>query len=284
MTEQKIIINPLIVKAKSNDLTNQKFGRLTVIKRAEAIISKSGKKRGRWLCKCDCGQYATVLTDSLKSGSTKSCGCYRTESRKNVNKKHGMIGTRLYTEWISMKSRCYYTQNKAYERYGGRGIAICVEWLNSFDAFYEWAIANGYSDDLTIERVDVNGDYCPENCCWIPANEQAKNRRTTLRIVDENGEMVYVMDVADKNGISMSNVVARKSRGWSLEKALSTPLIEQTLKRKVFKIQPETGLILGIYVSIGEASRESGVERSSISRCCLGQRNHAGGYRWKYAN
>lgn len=265
------------------DITGQRFGRLTAIKRMESIKTKGGKFRGRWLCKCDCGNKKIILLDDLRGGHTNSCGCLGDENRRNVNRIHGMTGTRIYSEWLSMKARCYNKDLDCYGRYGGRGIKVCSEWKDNFQAFYDWAMENGYKDNLTIERKDVNGDYCPENCEWITMKEQAKNRRTTLRVKDENGNEVYAMDVAKEKGISMHVVVARKRNGWSLEDALNTPLIEQTLKKKVLQISRETGNVIAEYRSIGEASRQTNTERSSISRCCLGQRNHAGGYFWKYS-
>lgn len=266
------------------DLTNQWFGRLRVIERAESRVSESGKIRGRWLCECKCGNRVIVLTDDLRNGSTNSCGCYNLECIKSRATKHGMTGSRIYTEWASMKARCYYKGSKCYDRYGARGITVCDEWKYDFQAFYDWAIANGYADNLTIERKDVNGNYCPENCCWIPSKEQAKNRRSTLRVADADGNERYAMDIAKENGISMKNVIARKSKGWTLEDALNTPIIKKTIKRRVLQIDLLTGNVLREYESIGEASRESGAERSSISRCCLGERSKAGGYGWEYAN
>lgn len=267
------------------DLIGKRFGRLVVLERAESIVSKSGKAKGRWLCRCDCGNTKIVLTDSLTGGYAKSCGCYNIESIKDRQTKHGMAGTRIYLEWNSMKSRCFNKNNKSYTRYGGRGITVCDEWMgeHGFENFYKWATESGYKDTLTIERKDVNGNYCPENCSWIPANKQAKNRRTTLRIKDQNGNERYAMDIAKENGISMSVVIARKTKGWDLEKALETPLIEQTLKKSVIQIDLLTGNEISTYKSIGEASRETGAERSSISRCCSGERKTAGGYGWKYA-
>lgn len=269
--------------SRALDITGQRYGRLVAIERAENKVSKSGKVRARWLCQCDCGNKKIVLLDDLRGGQTKSCGCLSAEISSKKSKTHGMSGTRIYVEWASMKARCYNKESKSYNRYGGRGIRVCQEWLDDFMNFYNWAMANGYRDDLTIERKDVNGNYCPENCCWITAKEQAKNRRTTLKTRDKNGNEVYAMDIAEENGIPMNVVIARKSSGWDLNKALNTPLIEQTIKRKVLQISLDTGNVIAEYESIGEASRKTRTERSSISRCCLGERNKAGGYAWRYA-
>lgn len=269
--------------SRALDITGQRYGRLIAVKRVENRVSKSGKIRARWLCKCDCGKEKVILLDDLRSGHTNSCGCLGEESRRNSSRTHGMAKTRLYVEWSSMKSRCYNKRNKSYNRYGGRGIAVCDEWRNSFENFRNWALKNGYNDILTIERKDVNGNYCPGNCCWISQKQQAKNRRTTLRTTDKNGNEAYAMDIAKENGISMNIVIARKNNGWNLDKALNTPLIEQTIKRKVLQTSLTTGNVIAEYESIGEASRKTGTERSSISRCCLGERNKAGGYGWRYA-
>ena len=194
-----------------------------------------------------------------------------------------MTGTRIYYEWTGMKGRCNNPNYNGYHRYGGRGIKVCEEWNNSFEAFQKWAMNNGYTDELTIERIDVNGNYCPENCCWIPFNEQAKNRRTSLRVIDKDGKEKLAMDIAERNGIAMRNVCARIHDGWDINEALNTPLISQTLKRSVKQISLFTGEVIEVYKSIGEASRAIGVDRSSISRCCSGSRTKAGGYAWRYA-
>lgn len=269
--------------SKAINITGERFGRLVAVRREENKVSQNGKIRSRWLCKCDCGNEKIVLLDDLKSGRTKSCGCLSDENRRRVNTKHGMTGTRIYAEWLSMKARCYNKETKSYSRYGGRGISVCKEWKDDFMAFHDWAVCNGYNDDLTIERKDVNGNYCPENCCWITAKEQARNRRTTLKIKDEKGNEKYAMDIAKENGIRMSVVIARKNRGWNLNDALNTPIIDQTIKRKVLQISIETGKIISEFESIGEAARKTNTDRSGISRCCLGERSKAGGYGWKYA-
>lgn len=260
---------------------NKRYGKLVVI---SMLPSLNKKNNAQWLCQCDCGNTTIATTYALHSGCKKSCGCLHKESAMRTghkNKKHGLVNSRIYHEWNAMKARCLNENNKSYPRYGGRGITVCDEWKDNFEIFREWALKNGYSDDLTIERKDVNKGYSPENCCWIPAKEQAKNRRPTLRFTDENGVEQYVMDIAKNNGLSMKVVCSRLHKGWTLEKALNTPLIEQTIKKRVVQYSM-SGEYIKTYNSIGEANRITGVERSSISRCCCGNRNHAGNYIWKY--
>ena len=136
------------------DLTGRKINMLTVIKR-----DGSQNKKAVWLCKCDCGKEIRVLGTSLTSGNTKSCGCLHRETVKNVglaNKKHGMFGTRIYTIWADMKKRCFDKRDRAYKHYGGRGITVCKDWYD-FEKFYEWAKISGYNDNLTLDRINVNG-------------------------------------------------------------------------------------------------------------------------------
>ena len=168
---------------KVNDLTGQKFGRLTVIKQSGfGDKNKHGSRYAKWLCKCDCGNYCERTTDILKkSRNDHSCGCLAKEHLDDMakaNTTHGMTGSRLYGCYKGMMSRCYRPKDIHYNAYGKRGITVCKEWKNKPKAFIEWALANGYSDDLTIERIDVNGNYEPSNCTWIPMSEQYKNKQS----------------------------------------------------------------------------------------------------------
>ena len=165
--------------SKVKDLTGQTFGRLKVLERAGS--NKYG--RALWLCKCDCGKITVKTGKLLLNGHCKSCGCGEYENRVNNVTSHRLSNIRLYTKWQGMKQRCYYPKHKDYHNYGGRGIKICKAWLNDFVNFYKWALDNGYRDDLTIDRIDVDGDYTPNNCRWATWREQRLNQRPRKRVI-----------------------------------------------------------------------------------------------------
>jgi len=158
-----------------------KFNNLTVIERLA-----NQKQHPMFLCRCDCGKTRKVLGQNLKSGRVKDCGCISQEIRKlNIsknNKTHGLSKTKLYSCWTGMKSRCFREKDKEYKNYGGRGIVVCEDWIHNFENFYNWAINNGYKEDLSIDRIDVNGNYEPSNCRWISMAEQSYNKRNTRKI------------------------------------------------------------------------------------------------------
>lgn len=175
--------------SEPNDYTGLKFGRLTAIKRAEDAINKNGKHIVRYLCKCECGNEKIVRKMHLTRGTIISCGCFQREQLGNRRRKHGFSHKeRLYKVWLDMKERCQNPKLKQYKNYGGRGIKVCPEWKDDYLKFREWCLANGYQEEirksgrnnLTIDRIDVDRDYEPNNCRWITNKENCLNKRNTM--------------------------------------------------------------------------------------------------------
>lgn len=191
------------------DLTGQKFGKLTVL---EYIGNK------KWRCECDCGNIKDIYSNNLRNGLTRSCGClYKDAAIKRS--KHGKSNTRLYHIWMRMKQRCYYEKSNRYKSYGGRGITVCDEWLNDFQVFYTWAMDNGYRDDLTIERIDVNGNYEPNNCKWSTNLEQQRNT-TRNRNITYNGEVHCLSEWCEMLNLDYNKTKSDLNKGLSLQKCL----------------------------------------------------------------
>ena len=178
------------------DLKGKRIGILIVLERIED--SHSGKPM--WLCRCDCGNEKIIQSSALTNG-VKSCGCYRREWSRNLHTKHGghrkEKTERLYGVWNEMKQRCNNPNSDGYKWYGARGIKVCSDWADDYGVFREWAYANGYSDDLTIDRIDSNGDYTPSNCRWVDCKTQARNTRSN-HIVEYGGEAMCVAEWAEK--------------------------------------------------------------------------------------
>ena len=286
-----------------NDLTGQRFGRLTVVKRAEDAVYKNGKHKVRWLCKCDCGNYSIVQPNNLHSGGSRSCGCLRRdnsgtrhnrfinltgkqfgrltvisktdEKRRNKltwlckctcgnekivagadlrsghtkscgcdqyghNVKHGKVGCRLYGVWAGMLDRCRNPNASQYKDYGGRGICVCEAW-HDFQNFYDWALSSGYDENAprgqcTIDRIDVNRNYEPENCRWVDMKTQRMNQRPIPRENLPNAKKVVRLDD------------------------------------------------MKVYDTIKDAGDDTGIHYTGVSAACHHRQKSAGGYRWEFYN
>lgn len=204
-------MNSCTTPKKTIDLTGKKFGQWTV-------IAYAGEKH--WLCQCACGTEKSVHGGSLRYG--RSNGCIKCSPERKPKPKHGEAGTRLYKIWRGMLYRCYNPNYKSYARYGGRGISVCPEWRDCYEAFRDWAKANGYAGHLTIDREDNNGNYEPGNCRWATRREQNRNRSDN-KPVFYNGKTMFICDLAKERGLDPNLIRARLSVGWSLERAISTP-------------------------------------------------------------
>lgn len=211
---------------KTIDMTGKRFGHLTVIKRSGTQTYPCGQKKTTWECKCDCGNTTVVTGGALRSGKSKSCGCSGGRYMK-ATMTHGETNTRLYAIWCGMKSRCSNPHRKAYIDYGGRGIKVCPEW-SDYKVFHDWAISHGYDDSMSIERKNVNGNYCPENCIWIPRAKQADNRRSSLMFTYD-GRTQNLTRWAEEVGIKYTTLRDRViNRHWDFDKAISTPVQSHT--------------------------------------------------------
>lgn len=200
-----------------------KHNNLTVIESlgvCEIITPKGNKRRGTLVkVLCICGKTKTVLMSQMIAKNHISCGCMN-----KGNKRHGLRHTKEYTLFDSMKKRCYNTLDSSYPRYGARGIAICDEWLNDFNSFYKWCNENGYKKGLQIDRIDNNGNYCPENCRFVTPKQNTNNRSVTYYI-EYNGQKKSVSEWAEITGICRETIKDRiEQLGWTVEQALTKPI------------------------------------------------------------
>lgn len=204
------------------DLTGQKFNKLLVIGLEKYI--KKGKST--WLCKCDCGNKIITQGGNLKNNNTKSCGCLKKENGYKIGKsniKHGLYRIPTYNSWISINQRCSNFNANNYKDYGGRGIAVCSRWTNKRDGFINFLEDMGRCPPGgSIDRINNNGNYCPENCKWSTTKEQSRNRRSSV-ILEHNNKKQCLQDWSIESGIKAETIQCRLKRGWSIEKALTTP-------------------------------------------------------------
>lgn len=204
---------------KKYDLAGKRFGMLVVVKEA----GRSCHGGVVWECKCDCGETKYICSHELVKGHSTSCGCKRKTSLSRLRYRHGDVGTRLYKTWQDMKSRCQNKQNKFYKDYGGRGISVCEEWDRDYIAFRAWAISSGYNDSLTIDRIDVNGNYEPNNCKWSTQYQQANNRRSA-HFVTYHGKTGALTNMCRELNVNYVSVKSRmRSKGISFEEAVDMP-------------------------------------------------------------
>ncbi len=202
-----------------NDYTGVRFGRLVA-------LEPTGKDRHRnilWRCVCDCGKETTVSAAGLKK--TKSCGCLWKDSVIAKSTTHGMSNTKLYDVWAAIKQRCCNPNNARYVDYGGRGINLCSEWLE-YEPFARWALYNGYSDGLDIDRIDNERGYSPDNCRFVSKKQNNRNKRNN-RFLDYNGDVKSLSEWSEIMGIDPKTVWKRLARGWTTKKALETPVLRR---------------------------------------------------------
>lgn len=197
---------------KPIDLTGDKYGRLTALSRAENKAKKSA-----WNCVCECGNRKVVTSTHLRAGRVRSCGCLAAESRGQARKTHGMTGTKPYKIWRSMIDRCYYPSQHAYPYYGGRGITICDRWLD-FQNFYR--DMGDIPEGMTIDRVDNEGNYEPDNCHWATKTDQANNKRNN-RMLTWKGKKQTMAQWAREVDINYFALRYRIDSGWSIERAFT---------------------------------------------------------------
>jgi hypothetical protein len=206
------------------DITGQRFGKLTAIKEHHQGI----QGRWHWLCKCDCGNKVIILGINLRNGNTKSCGCLKSEitaKRNKDNSTHNLSKHTLYIVHRNMMQRCYNNSNTRYLDYGGRGITVYQEW-HDLPSFYTWALTSGYEEHLTIDRIDNNGNYCPENCRWVTQQENQNNKRTN-KYITYNGRVHTISEWSRILKIAYCTLYYRLSSNWTIEEALTTPVGEK---------------------------------------------------------
>lgn len=207
-----------------DDLIGKKFGRLTVLKFSHRTKKNDNRHYNVYYeCLCDCGNIKLITRSSLIQSHTLSCGCLHKENFKEKFTKHNLSNHRLHRIWDKIKHRCFNPNSPRYSSYGGRGITMCYEWKNDFKNFYDWSIANGYEDNLTIDRIDNNGNYEPSNCRWATKKVQSTNIRKNHKLTYK-GKTLCISEWAEIIGIDKDTLWMRIKRGWSIKRALTSPI------------------------------------------------------------
>lgn len=206
---------------KRIELTGQTINGIKIL----GVKGKASSGDILWNCICRCGKEFCTSGSAIKSGKTKSCGCFQKQQVKKSNSTHGGSNTLLYKIWRTMKVRCENPKSEKFTRYGGRGIKICSEWQD-FSVFRDWAIENNYSDELSIDRINNDGDYTPSNCRWVTMKVQARNTSRN-RWIELNGVRKTLAEWSELTGLKRKTISGRLDRGWTVEKALTEPLIKK---------------------------------------------------------
>lgn len=200
--------------ANMKNIEGQRFGRLVALER----YGVTETRYVLWLCKCDCGNEVAIRGDHLRKGRRVSCGCKWKKDNGDGRTKHPLYGV-----WCGIKRRCKDKRRKDYKNYGGRGIKVCKEWIEDPFSFYNWAENNGYKEGLTIDRIDVDGNYCPGNCRWVTRKENCRNTRRPKKYIEYKGTIKTLGEWADELGISYDTLLGRLREGWSVERAFEFP-------------------------------------------------------------
>lgn len=274
------------------DLSGMRFGRLVVTDIYERRRGKSGVKFF-WLCKCDCGNEKYVSASLLRNGTILSCGCLHRENITKSVSTHGISKTRIYKILRGMIQRCENPNNSAWEHYGGRGIKICEEWRNAENGalnFYNWSMSNGYKDGLTIERINVEKDYSPDNCKWETWENQHRNTRKT-HMIEYKGKKIPLVTACEIEGIKYYTAIHRLKQGATPEQILSKERLHiGTMSNKIMEEGYKNPHCKKVrchelnkeWDSIVKAEKETGINCGTISKICKGKLNGIRGYHFSY--
>lgn len=265
-----------------------KFGYLTIIKEVEPHVTPCGTIRRRFLCKCDCGKTVVRNLQTLTLGLNSSCGCQKFDIG-SLNRKYTKEQTQsfLYSTWLGMRQRCFDKNSSHYKYYGDKGVTMCEEWINDYSKFYEWSIKNGASKELTIDRIDNNGNYEPNNCRWVDSIVQANNK-TQNRVIEYNGEKLTLMQWSRKTGIKDATIRMRLDKyGYSIGEALGyeshkTKQYDRSNRRKPIEQYSLNGDFIKLWDSAQVASKSLGISINSIRNCAIGIYKTGNGFIWKY--